>query len=237
MIKVFLFVFNRPDILNLQIKSLQKFIKNKVEIIVIQDKHDNSYDKKFSDICEHTEVSLYSHISNKNNSPSMYHANSIQYAYDNFLNDEDLVLFLDHDMFAIDYIDLVEYLNGHDAAGLYQHRGEVKYVWPGILLFDYNAIKGIKFNFLPQVYNNQTLDTGGGTYRLFEANLKIKNTNVEYPKSYKDYSLDSYQYPFELHMNQKFLHSRNGCQWNNSYNVTDFDKTNIIKKILGGICE
>ena len=233
MIKIFLFVFNRPDILELQVNTLRKFIKNNVEIIAIQDKHCDTYDEEFSNICSRLNITLHQHQANITNSPSQYHADSVQFVYDNLIGDNDLVLFLDHDMFAIDDIDLLEYIKGFDVAGLYQHRGNITYLWPGITLFKYNSIKDVDFNFSP----THNLDTGGGTYKLFESNLKIKDTGVEYPEYYNNLSLDKFNYPFELHMDKKFLHMRNACQWNNNFQVTDLDKTEVLKQILNDLCK
>lgn len=235
MIKVFIFAFNRPDLLELQVDSLRKFNQNLLYITVVQDKHEDSYDEDFSRICDEIDVDLITHTAQSNRTASQYHADSVQYVYDNLLIDGDVVLFLDHDMFAIEEMNLLEMLGSHDVLGLYQERGTVKYIWPGMMLFKYDALKNLQFSFSPGSYNSQTLDTGGGTYKLFESNLSIQDSGVEYPESYNDQNLDNYSYPFELHLNNKFLHMRNSCQWNNNFVVTDHNKKTVLDFIMSEI--
>lgn len=235
MIKVFLFAFNRPDLLELQVDSLRKFIQDPLNITVIQDKHNDSYDADFGDICRKLDVELIPHNARSNQAPSQHHADSVEFVYNNLLRDGDVVLFLDHDMFAIDEVNLLEELGSHDVLGLYQERGTVKYIWPGMMLFKYDSLKSLEFNFSPGSHNGQMLDTGGGTYKLFETNLAIQDSGVGYPEFYNQLKLDDFDYPFELHMENKFLHMRNSCQWNNGYVVTDHKKKAVLKMIMSDI--
>jgi hypothetical protein len=57
-IKIFLFTFNRPDILELQIKCLLKYVKNEFEIYVIHDSRDDLDDQKFLEICENYKIKI-----------------------------------------------------------------------------------------------------------------------------------------------------------------------------------
>ena len=235
MIKVFIFAFNRPDLLELQVDSLRKFNQNLLYITVVQDKHEDSYDEDFTTICEEIDVELVIHNAQSNRTASQYHADSVQFVYDNHLSDGDVVLFLDHDMFAIEEMNLLEMLGTHDVLGLYQERGPVKYIWPGMMLFKYDSVKNLQFSFSPGSYNGQLLDTGGGTYRLFGANLDIQDSGVEYPEFYNTLKLDDFEYPFELHLDNKFLHMRNSCQWNNNFVVTDHNKKTKLDVIMSEI--
>ena len=235
MIKVFIFAFNRPDLLELQVDSLRKFNQDLLYITVVQDKHDDSYDDEFKKICNEIDVELVTHKAQSNRTASQYHADSVQFVYDNLLRDGDVVLFLDHDMFAIEEMNLTEMLGSNDVLGLYQERETVKYIWPGMMLFKYDSLKNLEFSFSPGSHNGQMLDTGGGTYRLFESNLSIQDSGVEYPESYNDQNLDNYAYPFELHLNNKFLHMRNSCQWDNNFVVTDHNKKTVLDFIMDEI--
>ena len=235
MIKVFIFAFNRPDLLELQVDSLRKFNQDLLYITVVQDKHDDSYDDEFKKICNEIDVELVTHNAQSNRTASQYHADSVQFVYDNLLRDGDVVLFLDHDMFAIEEMNLTEMLGSNDVLGLYQERETVKYIWPGMMLFKYDSLKNLEFSFSPGSHNGQMLDTGGGTYRLFESNLSIQDSGVEYPESYNDQNLDNYAYPFELHLNNKFLHMRNSCQWDNNFVVTDHNKKTVLDFIMDEI--
>ena len=49
--KIFTFVFNRPDILGHQIKSIKKFFIGDFDINVVYDTRDNQYFDQFKEIC------------------------------------------------------------------------------------------------------------------------------------------------------------------------------------------
>jgi glycosyltransferase involved in cell wall biosynthesis len=241
-VKVILATFNRPDLLPIQIKSIQKYLKNEHEIIVVHDSRDSEYVNEFSDVCNSFEVSFNHHDSVSGKTPSQYHGESIQWAYDTIIKYEcveDFILILDHDMFLIDEFDLVEYLGNYDIAGCHQNRGSVEYVWPGLVMFKYQSIKDIEFDFLPGVYNGQTLDTGGGTYYILQTDdIKYKSTGCEYPDTYEGIDLLDEEvnlgFGFELHLDGKFLHFRNACGWHNGMkkDYRDSNKKKVLESIL-----
>ena len=241
-VKVILSTFNRPDLLPIQIRSIQKHLKNEYEIIVVHDSRDNNFVEEFVEICESFNLDFHHHDSVQGKSPSQYHGESIQWAYDTIIKYEcvdDLTLILDHDMFLIDDIDLVEYIGDYDIAGCHQNRGSVEYVWPGLVMFNYQAIKDIEFDFLPGVHNGQVLDTGGGTCYIVESEgIRYKATGCEYPDSYDGIDLLDEEvnlgFGFELHLDGKFLHFRNACGWHNNLKkvVNDANKKKVLESIL-----
>lgn len=241
-VKVILSAFNRPDLLPIQVKSIQKYLKNDHEIIVVHDSRDNQYVDEFEQVCETLGVSFNHHDSVSGKTPSQYHGESIQWAYDTIIKYEcvdDLTLILDHDMFLIDELDLVEYMGDNDIAGCEQHRGTVQYVWPGLAMFKYQSIKDIEFDFLPGVYGGQVLDTGGGTCYILETEgIKYKATGCEYPDSYAGIDLLDEEvnlgFGFELHLDGKFLHFRNACGWHNGLKkvANDGNKKKVLEAIL-----
>lgn len=241
-VKVILSTFNRPDLLPIQVKSIQKYLKNEHEIVVIHDSRDNQYVDKFEEVCEELEVPFYHHDSLPGKSPSEYHGGSIQWAYDTYIKYEcvdDLTLILDHDMFLIDELDLIEFFGDNDVAGCHQNRGPVEYVWPGLMMFKYQSIKDIEFDFLPGSHGGQVLDTGGGTcYILQTEGIKYKATGCEYPDSYDGIDLLDEEvnlgFGFELHLEGKFLHFRNACAWHNNFTkvANDGNKKKVLESIL-----
>lgn len=237
--KIFSFTFNRPDILEYQIKSLKKFIVGDYDINIVYDTRDNQYYEQFKKICEDNEVNFYHHISQPGGSPSFYNAQAIKWVYDTVILKEDdcIVMLLDHDMFLIDEFDVVNEMYIYDVAGCRQTREHIEYVWPGLCLFKKSSVEGIEFDFYPQTVDGQMLDTGGGTYKLLSSeNIKFLDTGVEYPDEYQDIDLTDEniigRYGYELHYQGKFLHFRNACNWHNNYLPEDTNKTEVLKKIL-----
>jgi hypothetical protein len=242
-IKIFSFTFNRPDILEYQIRALKKFIIGEYDINIVYDTRDNEYYEQFKKICDDNEVNFYHHISQPGGSPSFYNAQAIQWIYDTVIVEEDgdsIVMLLDHDMFLIEEFDVINELATYDVAGCLQSRGNIKYVWPGLVLFKKSSVEEVEFNFYPQTVDGQILDTGGGTYKLLSnQNIKFLDTGVEYPEEYNNIDLTNEsivgKYGYELHYGGKFLHFRNACNWHNGLKVDDIKKTDLFLKILSDI--
>jgi hypothetical protein len=247
MIDIYIFAFNRPDLLELQIDCLKKFLLNDFAIHVVHDSRNgenseefieahNELKKKYKDL----EINYLPHRSPEVLSSSQYHAKVLQWTYDSLIKPESdkICLFLDHDIFPIDTLNLLDDLRDCDIIALEQDRNGVKYIWPGLVLFRSSKFKEIDWNC--GVYYDQLLDTGGGTSKLLRDDSVIyKNYEVSYPDSYNDYNLKNtevtFGYNFELHYGQKFLHSRNACNWDTSYNIRDLNKTELLVTIIQDI--
>jgi len=244
-IKIFLFTFNRPDLLGVQIKLINRFIKNEHQICVIHDSRNDEFVSEFLEICENLGVNFFHKNSLPGRSPSEYHSQAIQWSYENIIMTEcgeDIVVLLDHDMFLIDDFDVVKYMENYDAAGCLQKREQVEYFWPGLTILKMKTTKDIQFNFLNGYFNGQLLDTGGGTCELLSSGkIKYKDTGVEYPDEYDNIDLKdpsiSGGFNFELHLDGKFLHSRNASSWHNNMIVSDHQKTQVILQILNDFIE
>lgn len=237
-VKIVLSTFNRPDLLSLQIRLIHKYLKNDHDIIVLHDSRDNQYVDDFLKICDLFNVPFYHHDSISGKTPSQYHGESVQWIYDTLINKEfsdNLVLILDHDMFLIDNLDLVEYIGDSDIVGCHQQRGSVEYIWPGLVMFRSSSVENIEFDFLPTIYNGQSLDTGGGTYKILESdNIKYKPIDCVYPDTYMDINLQDVDdgYGFELYLDQSFLHFRNASSWHNNYTLFENSKKNEVLNLI-----
>lgn len=244
-VKIFTFVFNRPDILQQQIDCFKKYVEDNFEFNVVYDTRDSEYLQKFREICDKNNVTLYLHQSQPGGSPSFYNSDSIQWTYNNIIcaDDEDcLVLILDHDIFLIDEFNINKFMEGYDLAGCPQPRGHITYVWQGLLFFRKNSVQKEQFDFYPKQVEGQMLDSCGGTYALVHnPNIRYKKTDVQYPDEYNGINLldeeNSNGFGFELHADGKFLHSRNASNWHNGLRVTDNQKTSVLNTILSDFIE
>lgn len=232
---IFIFGFNRPDLLTPQIKSLRKRIKSDYTINVVCDYRNLDYIGQFSKICYDERVPFHPHRSEQQVVPSAYHGASVTWAYNTIMLKEcsDYVFLLDHDMFPIDDFDIDEYMSDCDISGLSQTRGNTRYVWPGLMIMDMRKVKQYQFDFMPCIVDGHPLDTGGGNYPLVE-NLKFKPTDCQYPDTFNGINLleNDDGYGFELHLNQKFVHFRNASSWHNQYNIDKSSSKNEVIKII-----
>lgn len=246
-IEVFTFVFNRPDLLERQVDCLKKFLIDDFNLNIIHDTRNDNFVlefeesslkiiQKYNGIC----LNYIKHNSPEGKQPSEYHSEVLQWTYDNivkFLGDT-IVLFLDHDIFLTEKMNLSEEIIGYDILGLLQERGHIKYIWPGLVAFKSNSFAEI--NWKCGIIEGESVDSGGGTYAILNREgVRFKNTGAIYPDVYKDIDLTNKNvtlgYDFELHFDGKFLHSRNACNWDTLYNVKDIDKTNLLLYILDDI--
>lgn len=245
MMEIFIFAFNRPDLLELQVRCLKKFLLNDFNINVIHDTRKNEYVEEFMNSCQtiretiHDSIFYHQHFSSEGLSSSEYHCRSLQWVQDTLVKfvKPSICLFLDHDMFLIDDLDLVKEMKNVDIMGLKQTRGHIQYIWPGLVAFKSDSFKTIDWSC--KNVESQQLDTGGGTYTILrDENILYKNTGVIYPDNYKNVDLKNPEvnlgFDFEIHFD-KFLHSRNACNWDVNYNIRDNDKTNLLYYILNDV--
>jgi hypothetical protein len=184
-------------------------------------------------------------LSEQGQTPSFYNAQAISWVYENKIyndDEENIIIFLDHDMFLINNFDPCNEVGNYDVFGCLQTRRHIKYVWPGLCGFKKSSVKDIEFDFYPKTVDGQFLDTGGGTYSLLlNDDIKFLDTGVEYPDEYCGIDLKNPSltggYNYELHFGGKFLHFRNASNWHSGYEVNDLQKTNLLFKILSDILD
>lgn len=236
--KIFSFVFNRPDLLKKQYNTFKKNIIGDFEFIVICDYREDTYLYQFENICNENNIKFYKHKSQNGLGSSQYHGLCMNWVYQEIILKnfrEDLIFFIDHDIFLLKCFDPIMFMNDADVAGQLQTRGQTDYIWPGLLFFKMSKCRNIKFDFLPCISpDGVQLDTGGGTHKLIKG-LKYKSTDVKYISKFKNTDLSKYDegYGFEFHLDNKFLHFRNACRWDNNYKAEhNSQKVQILDFLL-----
>ena len=245
LVKIYAMVFNRPDLLQQQIDCFNKYLQDDFEFNVVYDTRDDEYLDQFQEICEKNSVNFYRHQSQPGGTPSFYNSDAIQWTYNNLAckDDEDcFILFLDHDAFPIEEFNVNEFMEGYDIAGCAQERAHITYVWQGLLFLRKSTVSKEEFDFYPKTVDGQMLDSCGGTYALVHnPNIRYRATSVEYPDDYNGINLldekNSNGFGFELHIDGKFLHSRNASNWHNGLRVTDTNMTSVLNTILSDFIE
>ena len=239
--RIIICVSNRPDLLEKQIQLLNNFMIGEKVVSIVYDTRDKQYESFFKKICDDYNLEYHLHLSEPNCAPSFYHAQAATWAYQNVIEDEDVLMLLDHDMFLIDEFNIEDEIKDYDLMGCLQSRGDVKYIWPGLFLAKIKSIKEKDFHFYPDSVRGEFLDTGGGTDMLLESNLDYYDTGVEYPSDYNGINLDDSEltrgFNFELHHEGKFLHFRNACGWDNQFITNDSDKTNLLFHMISDFME
>lgn len=227
MINIFTSVVNRPEFVEIQKKTFDKFLKEKYQFHVVDDSLDESISAEFKRVCEENEINYYrkpqgNRSLNESRWNGARHAcETIQWTYDTLIKAKycnDLVLFLDSDMFLLDHFSMVDHMDDQIISGLKQVRGEIEYMWNGIMFFNMLKIMAIDpdLNFSDGIVEGEMTDIGGHLYYYFKKNnISFKDTGVEYPTHFNDLDLqkDTDGFNMELHLDGNFLHYRAGTNW------------------------
>jgi len=245
MIHIFTSVVNRPDFAILQNQLFKKFLKNEYQFHIVDDSVEESVSGQFELICNQSGFSYYRKPERAVQlNPAQSCADTVQWTYDNIIRKnhcDDIVLFLDSDMFLIDEFDIEEYMKDEIISGLPQVRGHVTYMWNGIMFFNMPKIEDKNIDFSDGVIEGQMTDVGGMTYWYFKKNsIQMKETNVEYPTHYNDIDLqkDAGGYNMELHLDGKFLHYRAATNWHANWRGFEdplLAKTIVFNQIMQSI--
>lgn len=253
-VQIFTSVVNRPEFVEIQKKLFDKFLEDEYQFNVVDDSLDDDISLEFKNVCEKYNINYYrKDQENRSRNESRWsgarHASeTIQWTFDEIIKKkhfDDLVLFLDSDMFLLDQFNIQEYMADTIVSGLPQVRGHVYYMWNGIMFFDMKQVMKIdpNLNFSDGMVDGELTDIGGHFYYYFKKNnIQLKETDVTYPIDYNGIQLQSEEitkgFNFELHLGGKFLHYRAGTNWHTQENwKTKEDplrnKENIFKQIIG----
>lgn len=245
MIHIFTSVVNRPDFVELQQKLFKKFLKNEYQFHIVDDSIVESIESEFQSVCFENGLQYYKKPPRASAmNPAQACADTIQWTYDNIIcknHSEDIVFFLDSDMFLIDEFDIEEYMEDAIISGLPQIREHITYMWNGIMFFNMPKIEDKTIDFSDGVVEGQMTDVGGMTYWYFKkTGIKMKETDVQYPTHYNDIDLqkDAGGYNMELHLDGKFLHYRAATNWHSNWRGLDdplVGKTKVFKQIMESI--
>jgi hypothetical protein len=245
MIHIFTSVVNRPDFVELQQRLFKKFLKNEYQFHIVDDSIIESTESEFQSVCFENGLKYYKKPPRASAmNPAQACADTVQWTYNNIIrknHNEDVVFFLDSDMFLIDEFNIVEYMEDAIIAGLPQVRGHVTYMWNGIMFFNMPKIEDKNIDFSDGIVEGHMTDVGGMTYWYFKkTGIKMKETDVQYPTHYNDIDLqkDAGGYNMELHLDGKFLHYRAATNWHSNWRGLDdplVGKTKVFKQIIESV--
>ncbi len=232
-LKIFTTVTNQPAFAQLQAQTFKKFVDSDYEFHLIDDSL--NFSEQYIKICE--DNSIFYHKKEEKiipHNPMTACAFAVQWTYDNLIRKckDDIVLFLDSDMFLLEKFDISAYMQDKTIVGSYQNRGHVEYLWNGILFFNMPKILSLtgKLDFSCGMIDGELCDVGGGTYYfLKQNNIPIDDITVQqtYNGYYKGYEVEN----MESLMDEKFLHFRGGTLWDGNVDVYD-RKLKYLNNIL-----
>jgi len=228
-VQIFTSVVNRPDFVEIQDKLFRKYMKEDYVFNVVDDSPTEDLAQQFKTICEKNNIVYYRKDQDPNKqNESVYKSNihaSITYkwTFDNILlkkHSDSMILFLDSDMFLVDDFNITDHIGDSIMSGLPQTRGNVRYMWNGLMFFNMPKIIEIDtdLDFSDGVVEGELTDTNGHLYYYFKRNnIDFKETDVTYPTHFNDVEIQDDEITmginFELHLDGKFFHYRAGTNW------------------------
>lgn len=251
-IKIYSFHFNRPDFIALQKKTLDCFVKEPHELVIVNNARDASsmqeIDKQAKILglqCIRTSATAPSHL------PGLHHAQAMNETWLNHIqHEEGYAVFLDGDVVAIKDFNIHEYMENGKwiVAGPRQRRQQFYYLTPAFLILDLDQMPDKEtVNWVGIHIDGVALDTGGGfyTYLRDHPNIKTKTKSMNFtwhitannqnlhtlPEEIRKDYRDEYVWEF---FTDSFLHYCRSSNWDGMPHDYHIRKTSLINKFIDG---
>lgn len=219
--KIFTYVFNNPKYLIYQNKCLRKFVAETFEFICLDNSKEVKYHEEFKKICQEHNITYIMNAAPDHSLEGTSHQAALKWSWDAHIKQtQDIIVMLDHDMFAIKPLSFLELLNQSAVAGGKESRGQIEYLHPALMIFNTSEMSDKEtINFRGGVIEGQQCDSGGELYYYFQKHPELKITALghghlsdENPLAsdlIKKYNCNPV---FEIWAD-KFFHPRNGSNW------------------------
>ena len=232
-IDIVVIAFNNPELIRIQYQFLLKFIKDEFNYIVADNSTNLKARKDIEAFCRENEVAYISLPTNHLNriGTSYSHACALNYVYRQVIRKRKPYAFgqIDHDLFPIQKVSILDYLKDQPVYGPLRKRNECWYLSAIMSFFLYDYVCDKKVDFMPVTPYQTYLDSGGGNWydiysRLNLDQLHFAQEHIEELRKGGDRHGDSLEY-FD---NKKWLHTINGSCWKK----VEAGKEDLIRLLL-----
>jgi hypothetical protein len=200
--------YNRPEFVSIQLQCFNKFLKDPFDYVVFNDALDKKMVDAIDKACKSLGVPCIKVDQDKRPPQppvknelvswvSIRHAQVLRYSMDVLAAEhDDIVVFIDNDMFLLKNFSFRSFLGSADISGLKQKRGNFEYIWPNLLILNMPRLPHKDMLcFFPLTIGDIVLDTGGSLYTYLLDNPTIK---VLYFPQEGRFCFDSYLNPFNI---------------------------------------
>lgn len=251
-VKIYTYANMTPDFIEKQYETIKKFVKDEDwEFIVYNNTSIIAHKRRVAikQICKKLglkcpDVRFRSYFSGG----SYIMGWSLNWTFHRFIRwEKDTIhVLIDSDMFFIKDINFNEFLGDNDMCAVHQRRGEIDYLWNGIVVYKGAEIPNKHlFDFRLDTINGERTDCGGRTYFWLKKNSPdykikwIKHTNhnkIENTEMLPASIRSEYNPEFDFQFIEDFLvHSRGGSNWNKDTRAFLTDKKNYLNKFLNEV--
>jgi hypothetical protein len=241
MIYIYSIQYNKPEFVELQKRSFDKFC-NEYKFIVIDNSIEHSVGEEIRKICKKNNLEVVPTINKFDSRKNGLHGLSHEVGIKVFLErlnhhhtEKDIVILLDHDVFLISNLD--ELINSNPEISIFtvkQEREHIYYLWPGLSIFNLRncpnigeiSLDGAKIvngSWVP-IDKGVFTDVGGHSYhylKKYEDQVKLFDVFSIFTQDVNEIS--------EKHI---FYHFHDGSQWSKYSDEVWTNKFNKILKFL-----
>lgn len=247
-VKIYTWADKAPEFIYKQYESMKKFIKDEDwEFIVFNNVPAPKLDrqKKIKSICKELDIKcLDVRFRTLISGAAQICAWGIFWAYHRFFRwEKDTIhVIFDSDMFFINDFNFNEYLGDNQIAAIHQRRGDIEYLWNGIVVMKGDELPDKNhFDYRLGDINGERTDVGGRLYWWLKRNpdLKIKyimhtnNVDVSGTKILPENIREDYKSEYGFHfIENAVLHYRAGSNWNKKSKEFVDDKKTYFNKFM-----
>lgn len=189
---IFTYSYNRPEFIEYQYKTFEKFLLDDFEFVVFNDASDTAMRDKIEKTCKTLQIkciNIPQHIHNLPylkrfpgedfNHPSVRNSNVVQYSLNNLgFNHNGIVALFDSDLFLVRPFSIKKFMEGFGLSGMPQSRGNpdflIDYLWIGLVFIDMYTIPDRRtLNFNCGQVEGISVDPGGHTYYYLNAHPEV----------------------------------------------------------------
>jgi glycosyltransferase involved in cell wall biosynthesis len=202
---VFAYAYNRPDFIEIQHRTLQKFFLDDYELVVFNDARDHNLKEQIEAICAklairciripqeiHDQPYLPRLPVEGNHDPAVRNCNVVQYSLNTLgFDHDDIIILLDSDLFLVKPFSVREFLHNYDLGGFKPFWTEVEYLWIGLVFLDMRTLpnkRTLTFNCWRA--DGHSVDAGGQSYYYLKNNPGIRPHYINHYYS-EDWHCDS----------------------------------------------
>ena len=174
---IFSYCSNRPDFIEWQYKTFNKFLYDNYKFIVFNDAPDGGKAAEIEATCYKYNIScIRVPQGGKSSAPGVRHQHSIGYSL-NLLGfkHHGIVCMIDADMFLVKPFSITDFMKDCDISALPQTRpNQVLYLFPGLVFMDMRTLPNKEFICWTGEYiNGSNTDTGGAMHYYLKNNPEV----------------------------------------------------------------
>ncbi len=168
--------FNRPDLIELQSRSLRAHFTDSYQLVVVDNSPKAELREQIRRVCLNSGASYISLPRNPAKNGGDSHGLALNWAQRNLVAHAGTLYVghLDHDIFALRDVSYSETIRTQKVYGHFQNWSGYKFFWPGLCFFASNFFDPERSDFRPKWFGDVYADTGAGNWLLYYSKMDVE---------------------------------------------------------------